>query len=230
MNAILLAAGLGTRLKPLTDTTPKCMVNIKGQPLLKIWLEKLGSVNINSVLINTHYLSEKVESFVNNTNFVSNVSLSYEETLLGTAGTLLKHLDFYEGNDGLLIHADNYSKLDLNNLIQEHYKRPDHCLFTMVTFCTDNPQNCGIVTVDKMGVINSFHEKKSENFGNIANGAIYCLSKEFIQELYKYKNEKIFDFSTQIIPKYVGKIYSYHTDEILIDIGTPLSYQRACSI
>ena len=94
MRAILLAAGLGTRLRPITDTIPKCLVLIHGKPLLQIWLEKLTEVGIGPFLINTHYLHKQVEKFIEESEFSEQVELVYEEKLLGTAGTLSKNIDF----------------------------------------------------------------------------------------------------------------------------------------
>ena len=72
MKVILLAAGFGTRLRPLTDNIPKCLVPIKGKPLLQIWLERLAGFGLNQFLINTHYLSQQVAEFINNSKFKNN--------------------------------------------------------------------------------------------------------------------------------------------------------------
>ena len=70
IKALLLAAGLGTRLRPLTLKTPKCLVEIDGTPLLGIWLEKLNKIGCHEVLINTHYLNEKVENYLSKISFM----------------------------------------------------------------------------------------------------------------------------------------------------------------
>ena len=66
MKALLLAAGFGTRLRPITDSIPKCLVDINGRPLLEIWIELLVNAGVNDILVNTHYLSDQVNFFVNN--------------------------------------------------------------------------------------------------------------------------------------------------------------------
>ena len=66
MRALLLAAGLGTRLRPITDKIPKCLVPIQGRPLLEIWLDKLCEVGVQEFLVNTHYLAAQVEEFISN--------------------------------------------------------------------------------------------------------------------------------------------------------------------
>jgi len=78
MNAILLAAGFGTRLRPMTNTIPKCLVPIKGKPLLQIWLERLTAAEIGSFLINTHYLPEQVEQFISASPLKNKAKLFHE--------------------------------------------------------------------------------------------------------------------------------------------------------
>ena len=108
IRCLLLAAGFGTRLRPLTETTPKCLVEVGGKPLLADWIVKLKAIGCEKVLINTHYLAANVERFIVDSNFSDiDIELVYEPTLLGTAGTLLANHDFFRGSTGILIHADN---------------------------------------------------------------------------------------------------------------------------
>lgn len=224
MNAILLAAGLGTRLRPLTKNIPKCLVPIKGKLLLEIWLERLIRINVQKILVNTHYLSEQVKDFVNANDTFKNVTLSHEEKLLGTAGTLNKNLEFYGDAEGILMHADNYCEEDLNGLVRAHILRPKNCVITMLVFRAKNPRECGIVELDKNGVVKKFYEKVLNPPGNLASGAIFILSKEFIAEYRRLYSGQV-DFSREIIPLYVGKIYTYEVSGSFLDIGNPEAYR-----
>ena len=226
MKALLLAAGLGTRLRPLTNTTPKCLVTIKDKVLLGIWLDRLTEAGIGPFLINTHHLSDHVASYIEGNIYNDNVTLVHEEKLLGTAGTLIANLNFFEGQDGLLIHADNYCLANFRDFIQAHVQRPPHCVMTMMTFRTENPSGCGIVELDSDGVVVGFHEKVVNPPGNLANGAVYILSKELIHSLATDLRE-VSDFSTEVLKQLVGRIYTYETQEYFIDIGTPESYAQA---
>jgi mannose-1-phosphate guanylyltransferase len=226
MRTLLLAAGLGTRLRPLTDTMPKCLVPIKGQPLLGIWLERLIQSGIGAFLINTHYLAEQVEDFIETSPYRDQVRLVNEPELQGTAGTLIANLDFFRGEDGLLIHADNYCLADFTAFQQAHRNRPPECIMTMMTFRTDNPSSCGIVELDECGVVIGFHEKVAKPPGNLANGAVYILSAELIKRLSTDLNT-MKDFSTEVLNRFVGHIYSYETSEVFLDVGTPETYEQA---
>ena len=228
MRTILLAAGLGTRLRPLTDNTPKCLLPVNGKPLLQIWLERLSQSNYGPFLVNTHYLSDQVEQFALQSEFKDRITISHEPTLLGTAATLIHSVDFFEGEDGLLLHADNYCTADLAQFSAAHKCRPTGCEITMMIFRSDNPSACGIVELDERGVVTSFHEKVPDPPGNLANGAIYILSRAALVEIAEGLAEAR-DFSTEILPRFIGRIYAFHAQGIFIDIGTPKSYSLANS-
>lgn len=227
MRAILLAAGLGTRLRPITDAMPKCLVPIRGRPLLDYWLEVLARQGEEKILINTHYLADQVKKFVLRNKYRDSLIISHEPDLLGTAGTLLANSDFFAGQDGLLIHADNYCSPDIRSFIAAHERRPDGCLMTMMTFFTDDPSSCGIVEIDDRGVVVGFHEKVKAPPGNLANGAVYAISSDLL-EMMKAKFSSARDFSTEILPSLLGKIFTHHTEGPFWDVGTPDSYKKAC--
>jgi len=226
MRAILLAAGCGTRLRPITNTIPKCLVQIKGQPLLEIWLDRLTLAGMGPFLVNTHYLAEQVDAFIESSRYKDQVTLEYEPELHGTAGTLIANLDFFKGQDGMLIHADNYCLADFSAFVQAHEQRPAECVMTMMTFQTDTPSTCGIVELDGRGVVIGFHEKVAKPPGNLANGAIYILSSELLERL-EYDLHSVKDFSTEVLNRFVGQIYTYETKGVFLDIGTPKSYEQA---
>ena len=226
MRAILLAAGCGTRLRPITNTIPKCLVPIKGKPLLEIWLERLTHAGIGPFLVNTHYLADQVNAYIGSSLYKDQVTLVYEPELHGTAGTLIANLDFFKGQDGMLIHADNYCLADFTAFQQAHLNRPPECLMTMMTFFTDKPSTCGIVELDERGVVIGFHEKVAEPPGNLANGAVYILTAELLEKMGKDLYMAT-EFSTDVLNQFVGLIYSYETSAMFLDVGTPESYEQA---
>ena len=225
MRVLLLAAGLGTRLRPLTDSIPKCLVPIGGKPLLQIWLERLSEAGFGPFLINTHYLYEQVEAFIEKSQFKDQVTLVYEPELLGTAATLIKNVDFFRGEDGMVLHADNYCMANLEDFRNAHKKRPEGCEITMMTFRTDNPKSCGIVELDERGIVVGFHEKINNPPGNLANGAVYIFSPELLWIIGKQLGT-VTDFSVDVLHLFMGRIFSYETKKIFIDIGTMQAYEK----
>lgn len=229
MQALLLSAGLGTRLRPITNTIPKCLVPINGKPLLQIWLENLSSAGIDEFLINTHYLHKQVEDFVKKSKFKDKVTLVYEKKLLNTGGTLLANKSFFKKNEPfMLVHADNLCFCDFRKFIQTH-EQSKNCHITMMLFKTDDPQSCGIVELDKNGIVQKFHEKVKNPPSNLANGAVYICNYvlfDFLESLDKID----IDFSLDVIPKYLGKINTFLNDDLHIDIGTIKNYEKVKNI
>ena len=226
MRVLLLAAGLGTRLRPLTDTIPKCLVPIHGKPLLYYWLRMLDDAGVKPMLVNTHYFADKVKDYIKMSGFNDIVETVYEENLLGTAGTLLRNRDFFQDDTLMLVHADNLSRFDVTAFVEQHKKRPAHCEITMMTFLTSTPESCGIVEMDEQGVINAFYEKIENPPGNIANGAVYIIEPSIFNFL-NILGKKYIDFSTEVLPHYIGKIFTFHNDIYHRDIGTMESYKAA---
>ena len=227
LRALLLAAGLGTRLRPLTLTMPKCLVQISGEPLLARWLKNLEKAGCESVLINTHYLNEQVEAFLKNWNSPNmRIETTFEPTLLGTAGTLIRNQDFFTSATGLLIHADNAMAGDLNEFLLAHQNRPENCLLTMMTFNTDSPSSCGIVEIDSQSIVHRFHEKVPKPPSNRANGAIYAFDQPMLDHINRMTPPPS-DYSKEVIPSLLGHIHAWHTNQIFLDIGTPKALATA---
>ena len=188
VRALLLSAGMGTRLRPLTLTTPKCLVPIHGVPLLDHWLALLLNGGIERTLINTHYLPEAVHQHIRQSPWKDRVDLVHEPELLGTGGTVLVNRDYFGSGAFLLAHSDNLTWFDTSAFIARHQARPPQALITMMTFNTDAPQSCGIVEQDADGIVIGFHEKVANPPGTLANGAVYIFEPaiiEFIERIGK---------------------------------------------
>jgi len=229
MKALILAAGYGTRLGNLTKETPKCLILVNGTPIIQIWIEKLFELGISEILINTHYLHLKVEEYFSRSKYKKKIKLIYEPILLGTAGTLIKNIESLAGDDCFLLHADNFYNGSLNGMLDTHYKRPIFCKMTMLTFYTEEPKNCGIVVLNQ-NIVVDFKEKKDIFYGNLANGAIYILTKDLLNDIHEGKLDNPIDFSLEIIPQLIGKIWNYTINETYIDIGTIDNLKKANSL
>lgn len=226
MRALLLAAGLGTRLRPLTDTVPKCLVDIDGRPLLDHWLELLGRAGITEILVNLHHLPEAVTAFLSTVRHPVRVGVVDEPVLLGTGGTVLANRGFLRDEAALVAHADNLSLFDVDAFRQRFESRAEAIEITMMTFRTDRPQSCGIVELDAQGTVRGFHEKVAAPPGNLANAAVYILSPAvtaFLERL----NKPVIDLSTEVLPHFVGRINTFENEVYHRDIGTIESLEIA---
>ena len=217
-NALVLAAGIGSRLKPLTDEWPKCLMPIHGVPLLEYWLSDLIALASNQIFVNTFHHAEIVEEFLQRDRFRGHVTAVPETQLLGTAGTLMHLASQLLDKPTLLIHGDNWCYSDLEQLVKYHYdKRPAYCPMTMMTFTTDNPQSCGIVKLDEENIVSAFYEKCPDPPGTTANAAVYMMEPEIIQWI--TKQEGCTDFTLDVIPRYIGQIATIHNHSFYRDIG-----------
>lgn len=223
MKALLLAAGLGTRLRPITNNIPKCLVPINGKPLLEYWLENLSKVGIKEFLINTSYLHHQVEDFVIRSKYKDMVTLVYEEELLNTGGTLLKNEEFFNNEPFMLVHADNLSFCDFRAFIKSHQNRMNNTELTMMLFKSDQPSSCGIVELDSFNTVVNFYEKVKNPPSDLANGAVYICESSVISFCKKLNKKKI-DFSNEVLPYFMGKINTFLNDTYHRDIGTVESY------
>lgn len=230
MRAFLLAGGFGTRLRPLTETTPKCLVPIAGKPLLQWWLEDVFALGCEQMLINTHYLHRQVEDFVAQSPYRNRIVLAHEPQLLGTLGSIRHNQAFLQQSDCIIAHADNFCRTDWQDFWQCHLTRPEGCVGTMMLFTTQTPHSCGMVETDAAKVLQSYVEKPQGPYtGSLANGAVFAFSPDAIADMCQLP-EVCDDLCRDYLPQQLGKMMTYHNQQLLIDIGTPETYQKANDI
>lgn len=226
MKAFLLAAGLGTRLRPITDIVPKCLVPIHGKPLLAWWFELFRKYGVTDVLVNTYYLAEQVETFIGEYaggHDDIRFQLFHEKELLGSGGTLSANRSFIaDGEDFFICYADNLTDVSLEELMKVH--REKKAVLTMALFHTNVPKQCGIAAVNENGIITEFTEKPENPKGNLANAGIYAAGSGIFEYIPK---DTFCDFGRDVLPKLAGKMYGYEIHAYLRDIGTPENLKLA---
>lgn len=223
MKAFLLAAGLGTRLRPITNEIPKCLVNIHGKPLLGWWIKLFEQHGINDVLINLHHLPEKVIEYIKAQKTKIKFHFFYEEKLLGSGGTLRENKNFVTGEECFYIcYADNLTNYNLKNFLSFHKQKASQ--FSMALFHTDNPNSKGIVVIDEKKRIIEFEEKPAKPKSNLANAGMY-IAEPTVLEMIPHK--EITDIGFDLLPKLSGRMYGWETKNYLLDIGTPSDLSKA---
>lgn len=236
MKAFILAAGFGTRLRPLTDTVPKVMVPVRGKPLLEYNLDHMQRHGFNEVFINTHYLPEQVQSFVDDytkRNPGMKVTVVYEPELLGSAGTVRANADFFgDDTDALVFYGDNLTTIDYKNLF-DHHKRFGG-LATISTWDEQNVQAKSMVVANEHFQIIDFIEKpKPEQvIVNRSGGGVFVINKNLIPVLQSLPDVPL-DFGFHVYPTLIKEkhpFYEYRVEELLLDIGTPENYAKAQEI
>jgi NDP-sugar pyrophosphorylase family protein len=223
---MILSAGEGTRLRPLTLETPKVLLPIEGRPLIEYTLTWLKSHGISEVAINLYHLGDKIKDLLGDgSRFGMRVVYSEEETLLGTAGGVKKMEHFFDGTF-VVFYGDNLTDFNLSTMVKFH--REKKALATLATFEMSNPWEVGIVEMNDEGRVLSLVEKPQSPISNLANGGVYVLEKEILRYI---PRQGFSDFASDIFPKLIElglPIYGYRLkpEDYFIDIGTMSKYQK----
>jgi NDP-sugar pyrophosphorylase family protein len=223
--ALILAGGIGSRLRPITDTVPKCLVPVAGKPMLDYWFDALLAAGVHDVLINMHHLETTVREHLNQVNAEGRLRVQefHEPTLLGSAGTIHGNRSWADDADVVLIvYADNLSTVDLSAMLRFHQSHDDP--FTMMLFHTPNPSACGIAEVDETMRIIGFLEKPSEPKSDLANGGLYAVDADAYREI---ADMNAFDIGFEVIPRFVGRMRGWVPRCYHRDIGTLESLRQA---
>src|SRR5437868_11666176 len=167
MKAFILAAGNGTRLRPLTDSVPKCLLPIQGVPLLEIWLKNCRAAGITDVLVNAHAHAEAMKRFATAPKSGAKVSIVEEPQLLGSAGTLAENRAFVAGEEAFFVlYGDVLTNADLRRMLAFHRRK--NLSATLGIYQAPDPTRCGVVTMDEDDVILKFVEKPTQPASNWA--------------------------------------------------------------
>ncbi len=199
-----------------------------GRPLLDYWIELLNTESVvNKIFINTHYLPDPVREYAESCQLAHQIELIHEDQLLGTGGTLYSLIDRLAGEDVLVAHADNLTLFDISDFQARNQSRPPGCVGTMMTFETDNPQSCGIVELDCLGRVRSFHEKVACPPGQLANAAVFIFSPAALGIIGSLFRPGIMDISVDFIPHLLGRLFTFHNAIYHRDIGNPAALAAA---
>ena len=236
MRAMVLAAGLGTRLRPLTDTRPKALVTVSGRTLLEITLSRLRSFGIRDVIINVHHHADQVVDYLkSHVNFAMNIEVSREEVLLDTGGGLKKAANFFLGspdcNKPFLLHnVDVISTIDFEQMLRVHQERKaiatlatQHRTTSRYLLFDDKLQLCGRRRGTKPPeIVRNAHAPDSVGFCGI-----HIVSPAVLRELTESGSFSIVD-SYLRLAKRGESIASYSADQSYWrDLGTPESITNA---
>lgn len=224
---MVLAAGVGSRLDPLTQQTPKPLVPLANRPAMEHILALLAHHNITEVAANLWYLPEQIKNyFGDGSRFGVNLYYSQEQELQGTAGGVRK-LAHYFDDTFLVIAGDALTDLDLGQLVAFH--RQHGALATIAVKPVADPTHYGVVVTDSTGRIQGFQEKpcREEALSFTANTGIYVFEPEVLELI---PAETFYDFGRQLFPRLVAErapFYAWSTEDYWCDVGTHQVYHQA---
>ena len=223
MKGFLLAAGNGTRLRPLTNSIPKCLVPIHGTPLLGIWLEWCARYGVDWVLINTHSHSERVREFLTAYRGPVQITMTNEPELLGSAGTLHVNRAFVAGEQEFaVLYADVLTNCRFDNMLDFHRLR--RAPVTVGTYRVPNPSQCGIIATDEMGRVVEFTEKPEFPRADTAFSGVLVGGPALLDRV---PARTPADIGFDVLPNFVGEMFAFPIADYVLDIGTVEKYEQA---
>ena len=227
MKALVLAASKGTRLGPLTNHVPKPMLPIGGRPLLEHVIELLRRHGITDIAVNLHYQPDAIlRHFGSGEAWGVHLRYSYEASLLGSAGTALRHLAWVYPDPFLVYYGDVYSDMNLTELIEQH--RSGRAAATIAVNLVDGQTRSSIVEFDADRRVRRFVEPPPDDqvLSRWSNSGIYVLNPEVL----RFVSDIPSDFGHDVFPRLLEAdvpLQAYPTTSTLIHIGTPENLQRA---
>jgi NDP-sugar pyrophosphorylase family protein len=227
MKAMILAAGKGERLRPLTQTIPKPMLPVGGRPLLEHLVDLLRAHGVSEIAVNLHHKPDVIPNhFRDGSAFGMRITYSYETRLLGSAGAVKKAESFFDG-PFFVLYGDVLTDLDLTALSTFH--QAHGAALTIAVYHAEEPIRCGIALMDEDGRVRRFREKPAahEVFSDWASAGIFVAQPEILNLV---PPEVYFDFGADLIPLLLDRgqpVYGYAAKGNFLDIGSPERYRQA---
>lgn len=231
MKALIFAAGLGTRLRPLTDTMPKALVPVAGHPLLEYQIRKLQSAGINDIIVNVHHFPDMIIDYLReNNNFGSNISISDErDNLLDTGGGLLKAWSTFAPDESLLaINVDILSDINLRDIINEYTSLADNTspLALLVVKSRETQRYLCFDEENKLvGWTNvATSQLRGQDGKHLAFSGMQVLSPQVLPLLQAFAQEhgpkfSVIEFYLYVVEHQLGVLRALPIDVPLIDVG-----------
>ena len=218
MQAVIMAGGYGTRLKPLTNELPKPMVPIIDKPIINYIINTLKKYGITDIIVTLGYKPERIIDYLGDGSDLGvKVRYSVENIPLGTAGGVKKISDMIDGTF-VVISGDALTNIELDSMMSHHMSHGK--LMTMAVKEMDDVTGFGVVKCDEDGAVTSFIEKPKHSLDKLVNTGIYILEKKVLN----YIPEGKYDFARDLFPAMMDNLSAYRMKGYWSDIGTLSSY------
>ncbi len=227
MKAMILAAGVGSRLDPLTRNLPKPLVPIVNRPVMEHIVELLRRHGFTDIMVNLHYLGDQIQQhFGDGSQLGVNIHYSIEDQLWGDAGSVKRCEEFFKDDTFIVVGGDDLADIDLTRLVRTH--RDKKSLATIALSLVDDPSEYGIVLMDETGRITRFLEKPKGEviFSNTANTGVYVFEPEIFDLI---PRSKVYLFGKQLFPRLLEErrpVYGHLTASYWKDVGDLQVYQQ----
>ena len=220
ITAVILAGGLGTRLRPVLSDRPKVLVEVLGRPFLTYLLDQLSSAGAREVILCTGYMGNRVQEVYGDVYKSLHLLFSQEKEPLGTGGALRLALPLLKSDHVLVMNGDSYIRADLS-CYADWFFRMDRKASLLLAKVPDTSRY-GMVKVEKDESVSIFEEKKRAKGAGWINAGVYLMETLLLTSI---SSEKAFSLERELFPSLVGNgLFGYRSKGRFIDIGTPESY------
>lgn len=227
MRAMILAAGVGSRLDPLTRNLPKPLVPIVNRPVMEHIIELLRAHGFTEIMVNLHYLGDQIEAFFGDGSRLGvTIHWSREDQLWGDAGSVKRVEEFFRDETFLVVGGDDLADIDLTKLIRTHKEK--NALSTIALSLVDDPSDYGIVLLNEESRITRFLEKPKGEviFSNQANTGVYVFEPQVFDLIPK---STFYLFGKQFFPQMLAQgrpLYGHLTASYWKDVGNLSVYRQ----
>jgi len=223
VTAVILAGGLGTRLRSVVADRPKVLAEVRGRPFLAYLLDQLTAAGVSDVVVCTGYLGDQLEAAFHDSYRGTSLRYCREPLPLGTAGALRLALPMVQSDPVLVMNGDSFCHADLNDLYRWHHARKARATL-LVTEVSDT-RRYGRVHVDAHQRVRRFEEKGEMPGPGWINTGIYLLTQEVLRAI---PTDAAVSLEREVLPAWIDRgLYAYPGDGVFLDIGTPEAYARA---
>ena len=223
IDVVVLAGGLGKRLRSETGNTPKVLANVNGVPFLDILFKNLSDQGLKKIILCTGYQSQEIESYYKKNTLGLTIEFSKEEVPLGTGGAIKKARSFVRSDKFFALNGDCFCTVSFKDFLKFHAEK--NAFASMVLTETEDKKDFGSVIIDNDNAIKSFQEKSERALSPHVSVGIYCFNKEVFDLM---PNQEAFSIEHDFFPDLVNrKFFGFITDQGFLDIGTPDRYKIA---
>ena len=224
ITAVILAGGLGMRLRSIIKDQPKVLASVHGKPFICYLLDQLAGIGLKDIVLCTGYLGSQIQDLLGDSYSGMRLSYSHESSPLGTGGGLRKAAHLIKSSSALVMNGDSYCDADLQAFLDWHYSQASST--TLVLTYLNDASRYGLVEMDESGAIVSFTEKNNKNSPGLINAGIYLLSLDKILDI--PDNAGAVSLERDVFPGWIDKgLRGYKTRCRFLDIGIPAAYAAA---
>ncbi|MDR4508973.1 MAG: nucleotidyltransferase family protein [Candidatus Brocadiaceae bacterium] len=224
IDVVILCGGLGSRLRNVIHDRPKPMAEIHEKPFLDILISFISGYGFTRFILCTGFQGNIIQKYYESRKTPFTIVFSEEHEAMGTAGAIKNAEPFIKSNIFLTTNGDSLCRLSIPNFLNFHYTKKAFASIALIS--KETSIDCGVVHLNKNGLVAGFHEKKDETMNCLVNAGMYFFQREALSFIPANRN---YSLEHDLFPHLIKSkdVYGFQTEAFLFDIGTPERYEMA---